>query len=301
VEDKSFHFPGGDRIVAFGDVHGDVAGARAALRLAGVIDEKDDWIGKKTIVVQTGDQLDRGDSEPEVLDLFDALDKKAKAAGGRFYALNGNHEVMNVAGDYRYVTEDGFKDWKGIQPTSTTNARRVDTLDPLMRGRAAAFLPGGPMAQRLAEHPVAIVVGDTAFVHGGLLPGHVRYGIARINRETQSWMRGETPRMPKILDGEDAPIWTRYYSDGKPSGRACAALSRALDMLQARRIVVGHTVQKTGITSACDKKVWRIDVGLAKHYGGKPEVLELRRNDVRALREETTAPARSAAAATAAE
>ena len=81
VQDTSYRLPGGDRIVAFGDVHGDVGGVRAVLRLAGVIDDKDAWIGKKTIVVQTGDQLDRGDTEPEVLDLFDDLAKKAKAAG----------------------------------------------------------------------------------------------------------------------------------------------------------------------------------------------------------------------------
>jgi hypothetical protein len=40
-------------------------------------------------------------------------------------------------------------------------------------------------------------------------------------------------------------------------------------------MVVGHTVQDHGITSACDGTLWRIDVGLAKHYGGPIEVLEL--------------------------
>ena len=40
-------------------------------------------------------------------------------------------------------------------------------------------------------------------------------------------------------------------------------------------MVVGHTVQEKGITSACDGKLWRIDVGLAKGYGGPIEVLEV--------------------------
>jgi hypothetical protein len=40
-------------------------------------------------------------------------------------------------------------------------------------------------------------------------------------------------------------------------------------------MVVAHTVQEHGITSACDDKLWRIDVGLAKLYGGPIEVLEL--------------------------
>ncbi len=40
-------------------------------------------------------------------------------------------------------------------------------------------------------------------------------------------------------------------------------------------MVVGHTVPPHGITSACDDKLWRIDVGLGKEYGGPIEVLEL--------------------------
>jgi len=55
------------RIVAFGDVHGDFEAARGALRLAGAIDELDRWIGGDLIVVQTGDQLDRGDQEQAIL------------------------------------------------------------------------------------------------------------------------------------------------------------------------------------------------------------------------------------------
>jgi hypothetical protein len=30
--------------------------------------------------------------------------------------------------------------------------------------------------------------------------------------------------------------------------------------------------------------VWRIDVGLSKYYGGKPEVLEIKGDEVKALR-----------------
>jgi hypothetical protein len=40
-------------------------------------------------------------------------------------------------------------------------------------------------------------------------------------------------------------------------------------------MVVGHTVQPHGITSACDGTLWRIDVGLATYYGGPIQVLEL--------------------------
>jgi hypothetical protein len=82
---------------------------------------------------------------------------------------------------------------------------------------------------------------------------------------------------------ENALIWSRAYSDGDPTAAACAELGRVLSALSAQRMVVGHTVQKQGINSACAGKVWRIDVGLSRYYGGKPSVLEIRGDAVRAL------------------
>ena len=57
----------------------------------------------------------------------------------------------------------------------------------------------------------------------------------------------------------------------------------ALSAVPARRMVVGHTVQQGGTTSACGDKVWRIDVGLSHHYGGRPQVLEIRGDAVKAI------------------
>src|SRR4051812_15859317 len=49
------------RLVAIGDLHGDIAATRSALKAAGAIDDKDAWIGGPLVIVQTGDVLDRGD------------------------------------------------------------------------------------------------------------------------------------------------------------------------------------------------------------------------------------------------
>lgn len=282
VDDTSFRISVPGRLIAFGDVHGDVEATRTALTLAGAIDGEGHWRGGKLVVVQTGDQLDRGDEEPEILDLFDRLKEEAKKAGGAFVALNGNHEVMNVAGDFRYVTEDGFRDFSSVSGSSP----KLDVLPREQRGRGAAFAPGGPLALRLAERPVAIVAGETVFVHGGLLPAHVEYGVGRMNAETRSWMRGERKGLPEILSGDSAPIWSRAYSDGEVSARVCEDLDQVLAALRVKRMVVGHTVQKNGITSACSDKVWRIDVGLAKYYRGTEAVLEIQNGKTRVIRTE---------------
>ena len=271
-----------DRLVAIGDVHGDVAAAKEALKLAGAIDAQNDWIGGKLVVVQTGDQLDRGNDEPDVLELFDALADKAKAAGGRVVSLNGNHEIMNVQGDFRYVTEEGFSDFAS-HVSAARDPAPLERFPTPSRGRAAAFLPGGPIALRLAERPVTAIAGDTLFAHGGVLPAHASYGLDKLNKQARAWIRGEVTRIPPMLDGEEAPTWTRAYGNPMPGERECTALAKVLDGLKVKRLVVGHTVQNDGITSGCKDRVWRIDVGLAKHYGGKPAVLEIQGDRVRVL------------------
>ena len=65
-----------------------------------------------------------------------------------------------------------------------------------------------------------------------------------------------------------------------PGNEECATLKEALGAMGAKRMVVGHTVQRNGITSACGGAVWRIDTGLSKFYGGKLEVLEARGDTV---------------------
>src|SRR5690606_24896416 len=68
---EAFRHPLPGRLIAIGDVHGDLVATRTALRLGGAIDEANRWIGGDLRVVQTGDQLDRGDHEREILDLFE--------------------------------------------------------------------------------------------------------------------------------------------------------------------------------------------------------------------------------------
>jgi hypothetical protein len=272
--DDSFRLPAAERLVAFGDVHGDLPATRQALRLAGAIDESDHWIGGKLVVVQTGDQLDRGDDEAAILDLFERLRDEAQQAGGGFHALNGNHEIMNVSGDFRYVTPKGFAAWANVSADGP-RARWVERFPSDERGRAAAFLPGGPMALKLAERPVVLAVGDSVFVHGGLLEPHVRYGLGRLNAEARRWMRGEVADAPRLIQSDSGPVWTREYSEHLPSAEQCDTLAQTLRLLHVKRLVVGHTVQKHGINNACGGKVWRIDVGLSKYYGGAPTVLEI--------------------------
>jgi len=267
------------RLVALGDVHGDYQATINALKVAGVINDELEWAGGNTVVVQTGDQLDRGDNERAILSLFDRLEDEAWAAGGAVYPLIGNHESMNVELDFRYVTAGGWSDFDSIPFDSSDSL--LSQYQEYQRGRVAAFRPGGPYALYLSEHNVTMVVGDTLFVHGGILPMHVTHGLEKLNLEAQQFMRGEST-FPLVMDGSDSPIWSRHYSD-ETDAQDCALLDEVLAAVPAQRIVVGHTVQYNGITSECDGKVWRIDVGMATYYGGSISVLEIVGDEIRVL------------------
>jgi hypothetical protein len=274
VSAAPFRFVAPGRIVAIGDLHGDLGSTRQALRLAGAIDDKDHWIGGNLTVVQTGDQLDRGDQEREILDLLERLTGEAKQAGGSMHVLNGNHEIMNVAADLRYVTEAGLRQFAdfGTSGAARPELRRVPDN---ARGRFLAFAPGSVYARKLAERNVAAIVGDTVFSHAGPSLKHVRYGLDRINREVSRWMRGETKEPPAIVTEQDSLVWTREYG-AELTPDICARVEAVLRELGVQRMVVGHTVQERGISSGCGGKVFRIDVGLSDYYGDKPtQVLEL--------------------------
>jgi hypothetical protein len=264
---------GPKRLVAIGDLHGDFEATKEVLRLAGAIDPSGRWIGGDLVVVQTGDQLDRGDGEVEILDLLDRLTVEAKEAGGAMVILNGNHEVMNVQGDMRYVTPGGFTAFDGVEGLDLSQPE-LQRHPPAHRARVAAFAPGGPYARRLAQRDIIAVVGDTVFAHGGVTAEHARAGIDSINTQSRQWMLGQGAQCPESLRGAESPIWTRVFSD-EAMESDCDALDETLEALGVKRMVVGHTVQRQGITSACEGKVWRIDVGMAKHYGGKPQCLEI--------------------------
>jgi hypothetical protein len=136
----------------------------------------------------------------------------------------------------------------------------------------------------VARRPVIVRFGDSVFVHGGMLPRHVRYGIDRLNAEARAWLSGESASFPRELGAEDGPVWSRFYS-AAPGREECAILEETLGMLGAKRMVMGHTVQRHGISAACDGKAWRIDVGLAKLYGGPTQALAIEGDVVKVLKE----------------
>jgi hypothetical protein len=99
-------------IVAVGDVHGEVEALREILRDATVLGDQDQWVGGKTIVVQTGDVIDRGPDSLGAYTLLQKLQREAAEAGGAVVRLVGNHELALLQGE-DYMTD--IQDWPAFR------------------------------------------------------------------------------------------------------------------------------------------------------------------------------------------
>ena len=265
------------RLVAIGDLHADVEGARRAFRLAGATDERDAWIGGNLVVVQMGDLIGRGSEDRGVLDFVLDLQTRAKAAGGTIHVLLGNHEVFAARLDHRWVHTDAFAAFHTIAGLDLRQPL-LAALPSVERARGATLMPGGRYAKQLAAFPAVLKIGDTVFAHGGVLPMWARHGIDRINSEVREWLAGRAPEPGSaqgLDDGsaDDGVMWSRHFAVDSFT-QACNVLKESLSILGARRMVVAHTVQPA-ITPRCQDQVWAIDVGISRYYGGELQVLEI--------------------------
>jgi hypothetical protein len=188
------------RVVAVGDVHGAYEQFVSILTHAKLIDASQRWTGGTATLVQTGDYTDRGAKVRQVLDLLIALEERARAGGGEVVTLLGNHEVLNMIGDLRYVTPEIASAFADAQSESRRENAWKE-YDRLGAGRSPArsALPSAPRLKReewMAAHPpgwleyrealgprgrygqwlrsksIATTLDGTIFMHAGISPDH---------------------------------------------------------------------------------------------------------------------------------
>ncbi len=192
------------RVVAFADVHGAIDEFTTLLRDVGVIDARGDWSGGDTHLVSLGDLVDRGAGSREVVELLMKLEGQAAAAGGAVHVVLGNHEVMVMTGDLRYVSrpefaafagdetpaerEALFQGWLAEQPAMEASAARAafeDNYPPGFVGLQKAYAPDGALGGWLKTLPLAIRVNDRLYMHGGASSAIAETPLAEINEDNR--------------------------------------------------------------------------------------------------------------------
>jgi hypothetical protein len=137
------------RLVAVGDLHGDLNQTLAVLRLARIIDDHKHWIGGNATLVQLGDVLDVGPDDIKIVRLFMKLTKEAAVSGGSVEHLLGNHELRNLRGDYR-----------AANPVSLASTGGPE-------GRTKLLSMESPLGAYLRTRKGIFAHGQYVFMHGG--------------------------------------------------------------------------------------------------------------------------------------
>ena len=300
-----------ERVVAIGDVHGAYDRFVAILRQAGLIDARDRWSGGRAILVQTGDLLDRGPDSRRALDLLRRLTGEARDAGGVVHPLLGNHEVMRMMRDMRYVSDREYAAFRSpasndlrqdvyrqVADTARARARAIgqrfdegafrrqfEEQVPLgVIEMQAAFGPEGEYGRWLRDRDTMVKINDTVFVHGGITREVAALGCDGVNRTVRAELRAklslDDPRLASSLSvGPDGPLWYRGLADESLELPAADVLA-VLSTLGASTIVVGHTVAPNlQIRTRYDGRVVQIDTGMLGgtfYPGGRASALEIK-------------------------
>ncbi len=238
---EQYRWTGVERVVAVSDPHGAYAALLKTLQNAAVINDNQQWAGGETHLVITGDLLDRGAESRKIMDLVMALESQALESGGMVHLTLGNHEVMNLVGDLRYVSAGEYAAFAGDE-SADERERWFDIFWQNREGKDEATLraefdssrPAGFYAHRqafrsdghygswLLSKPVMVVVNETVYVHGGLSPLVAEYDLESLNAELRAQLVDYVRQTEVLNDAGQLDPAVNFY-DHSDAATAIAA------------------------------------------------------------------------------
>lgn len=296
-----YRYEGVERVVAIGDLHGDYEQYLLTVRSAGLIDEQGDWAGGLTHLVQTGDVPDRGADSGKIFTHLAKLKRQAWLAGGHVHTIIANHEAMNFTGDLRYTHPGEYEVFvtpksQKLQDENYTAsvANIMETLpeeewpvfDEDHRQQFNEQYPLGFVEHRqvwraegkhgawVLRNPVAVVVNDSLFLHGGISAKYNQTSLEDLTKGVHSELLAAELPKDGMARGDDGPLWYRGLAR-TPEEEEAVNLVAILEKNDVARVVIGHTLALGIIFPRFGGKVLQIDTGISRHYGGQSSYLEI--------------------------
>jgi len=240
------------------DIEGQFGAYKKMLIDAKVMNEKFEWIYGEGHLVLSGDMVDRGEYVTEVLWLTYKLQHEAEKIGGKVQFVLGNHEILVMNNDVRYV-----------------HNKYLENMVHLKIAYADLFSNDSEFGRWMRKKNIIEKVGDYTIVHGGVSPEVANlglsyeemnnYGRRRFNRES---CRGEC----RIVTG-GSQVGLYWY---RGMGRQTITQDEVNDItekINTDKVIIGHTVYPQ-ITSIYEDKVIVVDVDHKRNYRtGKVEAL----------------------------
>lgn len=279
------------KIVAIGDLHGDYDQYLLILKDNDLIDEQLNWQGGKIHMVQMGDVVDRGPDSLKIMRHLKKLHKQAKKSKGYVHMLLGNHELMNVKDDLRYVHPGEYTalitrkskdrqmsylnlvfDSQALRDPDLLN-HKEDKLSSLAKRFPLGYVEHryiwakkGEFFEWARRNNTVIKINRTLFTHGGISPHEAYLPLKKINSEIKKVLSTDRETSSSILTGDEGPLWYRGLAFNN-SDIELEALKKMLAYYDADSIVIAHTPTPGTVIPRFNGLVVMVDVGIAKHYG----------------------------------
>jgi hypothetical protein len=240
-------------VVAVSDIESGFVAFRQFVVDHGIADAQFNWRFGAGHLVLVGDFVDRGASTTQVLWAAYKLEQMAARAGGMVHYIVGNHEIKSLQGNYQ-----------------SSNEKYLHIAGILGKRQDELFGDHSLLGRWIASKNVVEVIDSVAFVHGGLHPDVARLALPleQINRLVREGYR--VPYYTPVRQSPESflrsvstgPAWYRGYFKEQVTANAVAA---SLASIGARKVVVGHTLQRS-VNTQFDGLVVAIDVPHPKDY-----------------------------------
>lgn len=234
------------KLLALSDIEGNFKALKTMLLGAKVMDDHFNWTFGKGHLVLNGDYFDRGTNVTECLWLIYKLEMEARTAGGNVHFILGNHEVMNMSGDTRYVRNKYFENAELINEEYEKWYTNETELGRWLRSKN-----------------VVEKIGDFIFCHAGISPSlaNSRMELDDINRIARRWYGKPEksitdPDAELIFNSTTGIFWYRDLAKNKAD---ISDVNYFLGRYKAKKIVIGHTLSED-VKAMYNGKVILIDL-----------------------------------------
>jgi len=245
-----------------------------------VMDKNYNWTFGKGQLVICGDMVDRGNNAWPCLWLLYRLEQEAEKAGGKVHYILGNHDIMNLYADLRYVKERYIK-----------LAKLLSKKDDEKKAWLELLSDANEIVKWIASKNTIEKIGDDLYLHGGISEEVVDADLTidKINEAVRRNIRNNLTHYPgddsldNLIFSRLGPLWYRgLVIDYKQHYKKIdeKSLDEILKFYNAKKIIIGHTIVDDKISSDYNGKVIRVDI---KHieeekFTGKSEALLIEGN-----------------------
>jgi hypothetical protein len=239
------------------DIHGQFDLFKKLLINNKITDDELNWIWGSGHLVIAGDVFDRGPGVTESLWLIFSLSQQAKLAGGKIHFLLGNHELMILENDLRYV-----------------NPKYISTAEILELKLEELYAENTLLGNWLRSKPVCLKINDDLIVHAGISPqiADCFSSPDAINESVYAFLNGNLADLDlaELLKGSLGPFWYRGYFISSPKYDLISTMeiNKIMTKYKTERIIVGHTTYDDILTFQEDKII-NVDAGIKTGRQGK--------------------------------